>query len=1640
MTRKRTSIRYFLVALLFVVLVASLALTACNSGKRTITWQIDEHATVTVEGEKKLPQKAKDGATIVFTIKTDDGYVVDEVLRDNRPVNANSAGKYSITIAADVTIKVTTKKEISDIEVTTKPNKLTYFAGERLDKTGMVVKLKYATGDSEAITDYSIRYQTSSASSFQLGDKWFKVYVGDSVSEPVRLDKTVAALITIDPLGGTIDEGYVSALEENEALSEVNLDEESGVLTFQYTEALTENVALPTMVQMSKGKEVGDYDFKYWSCDKDAGKGEDDVYIVKDGALTKETVTSVTITANWDAHLADITNVAYDVVDGVPYLVIEGTYRAATSLSTYLTEGNKDLAYLFNNKIQGTRGESFELRANMLDFVKDITSESGLLGSWLDIRVAQEVNGVIEHTEAPQDRSFEKYSVTDGKGEYNFAFETWEGWRKVVVTVVMPFTYTMSVDNTDDVLTLTIDGQIKDHLIDTYVGATVVLDWWMGAAIGPDEVTVDAQGKWQIVYELSPEKGFILDTVGYAHIKILAANGDVLYKDGEPGKDGNLLASGLTNRNEFDQIAVPNGEIVGNNNTIDSLEISNSKGTLVYYPCIAWWESIVIYGIDPTAPKFSVSGDVELAIDNYAEPTKVYYVVKLTVEKNLTEDQVFAILFGNNDGTKELFESDRTISKINGNVYTLYFDVTAYSGTRLWSNLYMPVTVGEGDDATTQYEKLAEIKDGSHKSNGKYAIVNGIKYSIECTGDNGTWGSPCLKTETAGADETNPPELNPDYVAPEYTPTDVELKVEGESVYFILSGTYAGYTEAQIKDILDNVYLDLQKNPYYLTGSWSGDWQEYPPQERVVVVNADGTWSISIEITALPTFAYTTHIGRVPDPEKDDGSTKPGDLKITDTSSDGRNVTLNGRIYTIHNKYGVKGDEGKLFWGNIGLVITEIDAPEYAVTGATLEATTDKVYFVISGTHENYEEEALEAILDKVYFDLQWPVNPWTRVKDLARVVSIDMSAGTWTIKFDVTEVPAYTKPYTVHFGGEEVNLKLEADQATDGYDVTLNNVIYTMGNKPGLDGADNNYGAVSLKVEQIGAPEITLDGSTFDLAEDGGKAYVVINITAKNFANTDAIKESIMYGNVEGQWSWKTPCVKVDEIEGGYKLWFEISEIDVGSGGKLFSNLFFGDAKMEIKDSAHTAHGHNITVGDIKYSIECSGDTWDILCIKIEDVSVPEYTTSEVDIVNDEETVYLVIKGSYVDNGNPNAASKLEAVLEKVAFDLEHNAAAGAAGWLGKIYDFDRIATVADGNWELKIDITSLKYSAYTAHFNGGNLECSNAAIDGKSVIVNGTSYTIVNKPGASEGNEFWGAIGIRVADADIANYAKLTATGATLESNDGKVYLVISGSYTEIEDADIERVLNKVYFDLQHNEQAGGKGWDDVTGFARTVTGSNGSWQIKIDISNLERSAYTAHFNIKATGGREDLKISDTSNDGTKVTLGENLFTMINKHGSGEGTEFWGCIGIRVSEAGATEYTVTSTELKEEDGKAVLVIKGTVENYREGTPVYVATVRNGGLAGDNNWDTVVRTVTIVVDEGGNFTATWDLTEMGLTLGTQYYFHFGAPGKDLPANTVINATEDTVEITVGEYRYILVGCKDAGANSPQIRIEAVTE
>lgn len=1152
MTRQRTVVRYLLVAALFIVMSSMLVLTGCGAGKHTVTWNVDSHASVVVEGEKKLPEKVKDGTKLVFTVNTEEGYVVDEVLNGKRTLNPNSAGKYQVDVSADITITVTAKRAVTGITVQTKPTKLTYEAGQTLDKTGMVVQLEHSVGGPEVTNAYKIRYQGgAAASNFQLGDTYFTVYYEDYESAHVDLTEAAAAVIRLDVVGGTVSQDYLDTLAALKEAGTIDDYTSDNGITIKYTKALEENLPLPTTAQLTKGA-VGDYVMNAWQVN---GEGD---WIT---TLSKDTVVSTNLVANWTANLAEDTSAHYEVTNDGVDLVVEGKFKAATELKLYLSEGNRKIYYVFDGSATGTRGENFTVRGNISSLINATAQDGGsYVGAWLDVKVAQVIGDRIEAMDLLWDESYNSKSVRDKEDAYEFSYIEYDNALKALISVTTPYTYEMSLENVDGNITLTFNGKITQKELETYKNQYVHMDWWIANTVGDVKVPIDAQGNWKVEYVLSPDTGWVLSTLGYAHFSIVTDSGEVLYKD---GNDGNLLAKAgvLTNISELTQHNVPHGDF-----SKTSLEASSTDGTITYYVGISSWDAIVIYGLSPYTP--TVLGDIELKVDNFEAPTKVYFVVRMTVGAGVTTENVYdKVVLGNTDGEINVYHADKERSSESAGVITAWYDITAYSGNQLWPNLYVETITGE--DAS--YMKVGEVGgDSDYSTDGLYAIVGNVKYAIICS--DGTYARPCVATSTPADGETNKDYVNPDVVAKTITEVDgaIELVEDNGKPYVKVTVAATGFATAdELKNSVEYGNTDLHDE---------GDADNFEWKTTCTKAEVSGdNYILWFDISAI----QVDKDGRLWSNLYLDG--KKQEIHDTQCVSNGRTVTVGSTVYTIE----CTGANGT--WNIPCITIKDVDAPEYTTKDAALRVDGSKVYLEVSGDYKGYEADALNAELSARYFDLQQNDqvaigSAWDRHVLIGTVTVAD---GTWKVSYDVTDLGV--NAYTAHFGGDNTDLKI--GKALDSSE-EVGDKVYTIFSDPDAKYGAHFWGCVGLIVAPKENVPQQMQMSYASLEEIDGSVYYVLYVSVSGYT-----KEQLQTYKMGTDYANSMTATKIDDVSAGvYKMYFDITNT---SGNEWrWSHLYNaegtgfdggnGDINTDIGEGTLTVEGktYRLYRGDNSYSI----------------------------------------------------------------------------------------------------------------------------------------------------------------------------------------------------------------------------------------------------------------------------------------------------------------------------------------------------------------------------------------------------------------------------------------------------------------------
>ncbi len=339
--------------LAIVISVVCGVFAACSGEKQKITWDNGGHSTIVVEGYETLPSELEEGTVVTFTVTPEKGWQVSQVMGATE-----KGGKYSFTVKKKaVTVTVALKEIVKSVEVTKAPTKLSYFAGEKVDKTGMEVTAHYETGRSAVITDYAIAYEKG-GEAFALGETKYLVSYSEKTAD-VNLNEAVVGKITLKLEGGELSAEDYAKLE---GLTGFNHDEKKDEITWTFDKEYESDFAVPTPVKVVNGTP---FPFKNWT---NAPKG----------IIAKGTKVSVVLTANYEPKLLEIfgiefyyKNVKEDGADvAVPYLAISGNFDAAESAYLFLYEGN-DYVELKGTQIEKKAGTNeFDLEFDLRELTK----------------------------------------------------------------------------------------------------------------------------------------------------------------------------------------------------------------------------------------------------------------------------------------------------------------------------------------------------------------------------------------------------------------------------------------------------------------------------------------------------------------------------------------------------------------------------------------------------------------------------------------------------------------------------------------------------------------------------------------------------------------------------------------------------------------------------------------------------------------------------------------------------------------------------------------------------------------------------------------------------------------------------------------------------------------------------------------------------------------------------------------------------------------------------------------------------------------------------------------------------------------------------------------------------------------------
>lgn len=718
--------RNFVVTALAALALTTLgigALAGCNGGEKkpqpssqesivycALTWKVAEHAKVTVEGYDDLPSQVEEDTAISFTVQVDEGYEVDSVKANNKKVSFKNE-KYTVGITRDTEIIIEVSQAITDLKVQTNPTKLSYIAGESIDLTGLVVVATLGNGETKTIeynedTGYSV-YPTV----FMGGETSFEITYKDQTIS-VQLNEVVQFKVVIDANGGQFTQSYLDTLS---ALNLNNYSHSNGVITFTYYNNLSSPVPMPKTSDVTREN----YSLTGWS--------------YANSVISNATSANVEATASWQIELVSLSSVRLSLEGNVPYLIIEGKFKAATEVYLYLYEGNAKVE-LKGDTYTGSSNQDFEVKFDLRRL-----SEQGadFEGKWMDIRFNAKVGNTEESMEIFVNSTSTIEVDTAEKvitNNVSYVFAVYNSALKVYFqNIAMTYELLCHAVTEGGVTTdyLRISGQTSDS---AHFNKYVHISCWGSGETEGYGANIDASGHFAVEYPLQ-DFASLLKTNIFFHIGI--------YEDSSRAQN---IWGGTSTNVAISSVLTPISALAKNLGDIHHANKYVGSDGLSYYVGYAW-DGLMLYVVDE-------GNDITLEMAKVEEREGViYYVLTGTCAGYTSDNFLYGFYFQHINNLDGLGEGDvydnnavdqHAVVDASGNfeiscpVSTLITPSFKASSDAKWG-LIAKYYVGDKKEVTDRIEIKAP------EFSAQTITKDGVRYSIYAGEE--TWSIDCLVLE-----------------------------------------------------------------------------------------------------------------------------------------------------------------------------------------------------------------------------------------------------------------------------------------------------------------------------------------------------------------------------------------------------------------------------------------------------------------------------------------------------------------------------------------------------------------------------------------------------------------------------------------------------------------------------------------------------------------------------------------------------------------------------------------------------------------------------------------------------------------------------------------------------------------------------
>ena len=801
-----------------------------------------------------------------------------------------------------------------------------------------------------------------------------------------------------------------------------------------------------------------------------------------------------------------------------------------------------------------------------------------------------------------------------------------------------------------------------------------------------------------------------------------------------------------------------------------------------------------------------------------------------------------------------------------------------------------------------------------------------------------------------------------------YTITKMTIAADegAQKVYLTISGTFAGYDEEGIKELLNSVKNGNKFFYFYENSAGAEAGESYD------VSTSGSEWFVKIDVTKLGPSEYRniccTGI--------DGGDMKPDNFPGVVVEN---TLTVGEKIYTLGNN----------LWGNIGLTIKakqiEVDGT-FDLTTVTLEVDETAVYVVYKGTHTCKDTAALQAKFEAEAFGI------WVGklIPEANRTVTVE--ATTWTIKANVSSMNLADGTHFIYFNGGSGagDINTFPLEAIPNITKTFGEKDYSIENHYG-GGRDDFWGCVILRI----AP--TKEVSTYDFTdvtiEKTDSAVYFVASGSHNYTDTEQLKT--LLGNIKFAFGGKDDNTGLEkQIEVAEKTWsikFNVTELAAQANPYYFHFFYSTDPEGDIRlKNEHAQDGASVELAGKKYSIVNKGNGvntganetfWGCVCLKVETAKTAEFDIANLILFGGNQArVHIAIK-SYTGFTEADLAKENVRLYVGEGEAIEPNEASVSSSRADYYF---LVTGSSTGTLKLKI----------------GDVELTNIAsgvADVNTAFVNPNFYTL-----ALNGDD----LVLTVINNDCFTISSIEMQ---LAREGAAANLVLKGTYTTVTQAQAELYLKNVIC-LYGKEAA--------TNAHKSVDVNGSDWTVTIRVSEFITSGEET---LVYGGGGSDIHFTLGENTEVTLTSGEQKdlkYALVKANVDS--------VHLTVTNA-LKSISYNKISVAANDGNACLVIEGVFDGYS--TEEVENILKNSTEAnlpfkfsiyiGGHQYPAYVKSEI----QAATWKAYYDLTELAERMAAQNLNHLckNGDGSDIKNTDFDGVTFDDTVITVGNYQYSIV-------------------